>query len=64
MMRFYIADLHFNHGTLNDQMDNRGFESVEAMNEYMISRWNSREELQLNLYGIRQTVLQFQRKLQ
>lgn len=42
MMRFYIADLHFNHGTLNDQMDNRGFESVEAMNEYMISRWNSR----------------------
>ena len=41
-MRFYIADLHFNHARLNEQMDNRGFESVEAMNEHMISRWNSR----------------------
>ena len=31
-MRYYIADCHFFHGTLNSKMDNRGFENVEAMN--------------------------------
>lgn len=36
-MRYYIADLHFFHGNLNTKMDHRGFESPEAMNEYMIS---------------------------
>ena len=41
-MRYYISDLHFCHSNLNHHMDNRGFESVEAMNEYMISQWNSR----------------------
>ena len=41
-MRYYIADLHFCHGNLNDRMDKRGFESAEAMNEYMIRQWNSR----------------------
>ena len=41
-MRYYIADLHFFHDNLNTHMDNRGFESAEAMNEYMINRWNSR----------------------
>ena len=41
-MRYYIADLHFFHDKLNEQMDNRGFESGEAMNEYMIRQWNSR----------------------
>jgi len=41
-MRYYISDLHFYHAALNERMDNRGFESVEAMNEYMISQWNSR----------------------
>ena len=41
-MRFYISDLHFYHGNLNTIMDNRGFESAEAMNEYMISKWNAR----------------------
>ncbi len=35
-MRYYIADLHFFHERLNRQMDDRGFESGEAMNEYMI----------------------------
>ena len=34
-MRYYIADPHFFHGALNTKMDRRGFESVEAMNEYM-----------------------------
>ncbi len=34
-MRYYIADLHFGHGGLNNRMDNRKFESVEAMDEYM-----------------------------
>ena len=41
-MRYYIADLHFCHSRLNDIMDCRGFESEEAMNEYMIKQWNSR----------------------
>ena len=41
-MRYYIADLHFYHENLNAQMDRRGFESGEAMNEYMIRQWNSK----------------------
>ena len=41
-MRYYIADCHFFHGTLNSKMDNRGFENVEAMNEYMIRKWNAK----------------------
>ncbi len=39
-MRYYIADPHFFHGALNTKMDRRGFESVEAMNEYMLQQWN------------------------
>lgn len=41
-MRFYISDLHFFHANMNEHMDKRGFASAEAMNEYMIDRWNSR----------------------
>jgi len=41
-MRYYIADLHFFHGVLNNAMDNRGFASTEEMNEYMIKQWNSK----------------------
>ena len=41
-MRYYIADLHFGHAKLNELMDCRGFETVEAMDEYMIRQWNSR----------------------
>lgn len=41
-MRYYIADLHFYHRTLNDHMDCRGFDSVEDMNEYMIEQWNKK----------------------
>lgn len=41
-MRYYIADLHFHHDSLNQNMDCRGFENGEAMNEYMIQRWNSK----------------------
>lgn len=41
-MRYYIADLHFFHGALNHKMDKRGFESAEAMNEYMLHQWNRR----------------------
>ncbi len=40
-MKYYIADLHFGHGNLNQYMDHRGFSSVEEMNEYMIQQWNS-----------------------
>ena len=28
-MRYYIADCHFFHASLNTKMDKRGFESVE-----------------------------------
>lgn len=42
LIRYYISDLHFFHGEMNDKMDQRGFESVEAMNEYMIEKWNSK----------------------
>ena len=41
-MRFYISDPHFYHENLNTKMDNRGFESVEAMNEHMITQWNKK----------------------
>ena len=41
-MIYYIADCHFFHGALNSKMDKRGFESVEAMNEYMIEKWNNK----------------------
>lgn len=41
-MRYYIADLHFFHETLNEKMDKRGFGSAGEMNEYMIRQWNGR----------------------
>ncbi|MDE5746670.1 MAG: metallophosphoesterase family protein [Acetatifactor sp.] len=41
-MRYYIADIHFFHGSLNKRMDRRGFANAEEMNEYMISRWNQK----------------------
>lgn len=37
-MRYYIADCHFCHKNLLTEMDNRGFESVEQMNEVMIEK--------------------------
>lgn len=39
-MRYYIADPHFFHGALNEQMDHRGFSGVEEMNSYMLEKWN------------------------
>ena len=39
-MRYYIADCHFFHKSLNYQMDCRGFASAEEMNAYMIEQWN------------------------
>lgn len=41
-MRYYISDCHFFHKSLNERMDNRGFDSAEAMNEYMIEKWNKK----------------------
>lgn len=41
-MRYYIADCHFFHEALNTQMDHRGFSSVEAMNTYMLRKWNAK----------------------
>lgn len=41
-MRYYIADLHFFHTAMNQCMDQRGFSSVEKMNEYMIEKWNGK----------------------
>lgn len=42
LMRYYIADCHFFHGALNTKMDQRGFEDVESMNQYMIHKWNAK----------------------
>lgn len=41
-MRYYIADLHFFHGALNQRMDYRGFADAEEMNSYMIRKWNGK----------------------
>ena len=41
-MRYYIADRHFYHKNLLTEMDNRGFKSVEQMNEVMIEKWNKK----------------------
>ena len=41
-MRYYISDLHFFHESMNTRMDNRGFPTVEEMNEYMVNAWNLR----------------------
>lgn len=41
-MRYYIADCHFFHDNMNNRMDNRGFSSMEEMNEYMIEKWNNK----------------------
>lgn len=41
-MRYYIADSHFFHESLNKQMDNRGFANLEEMHEYMIKKWNKK----------------------
>ena len=41
-MRYYIADCHFYHKDLLTQLDQRGFATVEEMNNYMIARWNEK----------------------
>lgn len=41
-MRYYIADCHFYHKNLLTEMDNRGFDTVEQMNEVMLEKWNKK----------------------
>ena len=41
-MRYYISDLHFFHENLNHRLDCRGFESADAMNEYILEQWNKK----------------------
>ncbi len=41
-MRYYISDLHFWHENLITKMDKRPFETVEEMNEHMVSQWNKK----------------------
>lgn len=41
-MRYFIADTHFFHRALNENMDKRGFDDVYQMNEFMIEQWNSK----------------------
>ena len=41
-LRYYIADLHFFHGAMNEYMDRRGFAGMLEMNEYMIKKWNGK----------------------
>jgi calcineurin-like phosphoesterase family protein len=40
--KLYISDMHFYHNSLNKQMDCRGFKDHEAMNAYMIQKWNEK----------------------
>lgn len=39
-MRYYIADCHFYHESLNTRMDHRGFANAAEMNAHMIACWN------------------------
>lgn len=38
----YIADTHFYHNRLCQEMDHRGFKNYEEMNAYMIEKWNEK----------------------
>lgn len=40
-MKLYISDLHF-YSEKVSKMDNRGFEDVRSMNQYMIEKWNKK----------------------
>lgn len=48
-MRYYIADTHFFHRSLNEKMDQRGFDDIDQMNEYMIDQWNSKVRKMMRL---------------
>ena len=38
-----ILRIHtFFHRSLNEKMDQRGFDDIDQMNEYMIDQWNSK----------------------
>lgn len=39
-MRYYIADLHFGHGGLNNRMDNRKFEKEFLVNRIKVKTEN------------------------
>lgn len=41
-MKLYISDLHFFHEKLLKSLDNRKFNSVSEMNDYMIEKWNNK----------------------
>ncbi len=41
-MRYYIADLHFFHESMNTKMDCRGFDSVDEMHSFIIESWNKK----------------------
>lgn len=45
MMNFYISDLHVfckSQTKQGNNWDNRPFETVEEMNQYIMQRWNTR----------------------
>ncbi len=41
-MKYFIADCHFFHESLNVRMDRRGFRDAAEMNAYMLEKWNNR----------------------
>ena len=40
-MRYYISDLHFFHRRIKE-MDQRDFETLFEMHEYILERWNQK----------------------
>lgn len=46
----YIADCHFFHNRICQEMDNRGFSGFEKMNEHMIAQWNKKVTAKDDVY--------------
>ena len=46
----YIADCHFYHNRICQEMDKRGFSGFEEMNEHMIAQWNKKVTAKDDVY--------------
>ena len=48
-MRYYIADTHFFHRSLNEKWIKEDLKILNQMNEYMIDQWNSKVRKMMKL---------------